>query len=170
MADNNMDRTEQATPYRLQKAREEGQVAKSADVVSVIVFITAIVFLYWRDVKKFFDGMSHKDADGFTYKTQINLTVATKWTGNSVYLGYKDWPSDRAFADFNGNIWFDTKDAGGLRSPGLAPHEFAHTVLGLDDAYKQIQIPAISLVDIGLQTVGRTILWVLLMGTSRAPI
>lgn len=48
MADSDMDRTEQATPYRLQKAREEGQVAKSADVVSVIVFIAAVVFLYWR--------------------------------------------------------------------------------------------------------------------------
>jgi flagellar biosynthetic protein FlhB len=48
MSDNDMDRTEQATPYRLQKAREQGQVAKSTDVVSVVTFVTAIVYLYWR--------------------------------------------------------------------------------------------------------------------------
>jgi flagellar biosynthetic protein FlhB len=48
MADNDMDRTEQPTPYKLRKAREKGQIAKSADFVSVLVFIVAIVFLYWK--------------------------------------------------------------------------------------------------------------------------
>lgn len=48
MAGDDMDRTEQATPYKLQKAREKGQVPKSADIVSVVVFITAVVFLYWQ--------------------------------------------------------------------------------------------------------------------------
>lgn len=48
MADSDMDRTEQATPHKLKKAEEKGQVAKSADFVSVAVFITAIIYLYAR--------------------------------------------------------------------------------------------------------------------------
>jgi flagellar biosynthetic protein FlhB len=48
MADNDTDRTEQPTPYKLKKAREKGQIAKSADLVSVLVFIVAIAYLYWK--------------------------------------------------------------------------------------------------------------------------
>ena len=48
MADSDMDRTEQPTPYKLQKAREQGQIAKSADFASVVVFIVAVVYLYWK--------------------------------------------------------------------------------------------------------------------------
>ena len=48
MSDQDLDRNEEATPYKLQKAREQGQVAKSPDVVSVVVFLVALVFLYWR--------------------------------------------------------------------------------------------------------------------------
>jgi flagellar biosynthesis protein FlhB len=48
MAEQDTDRNEAATPYKLEKAREKGQVAKSADVVSALVFTAAIVFLTWR--------------------------------------------------------------------------------------------------------------------------
>lgn len=41
MADEDLDRSEQATPYKLGKAREQGQVAKSADLTSALVFATA---------------------------------------------------------------------------------------------------------------------------------
>lgn len=51
MAGEDMDRTEQATPYKLKKAREKGQVAKSLDFVSVVVFLTAVVFLYVQGPK-----------------------------------------------------------------------------------------------------------------------
>lgn len=51
MADSDMDRTEQATPYKLRKAEEKGQVAKSPDFVSVIVFVTAIIYLYARGAR-----------------------------------------------------------------------------------------------------------------------
>lgn len=43
-----LDRNEAATPYKLQKAREQGQVAKSPDVISVIVFTCAMLFLTWE--------------------------------------------------------------------------------------------------------------------------
>ncbi|MBC3875071.1 EscU/YscU/HrcU family type III secretion system export apparatus switch protein [Undibacterium flavidum] len=53
MSDEDFDRSEDATPYKLEKAKEKGQVAKSTDAVSVLVFIVALVMLYWRGL----DGM-----------------------------------------------------------------------------------------------------------------
>jgi flagellar biosynthetic protein FlhB len=48
MAEQELDRNEPATPYKLQKARERGQVSKSMDVVSVLVFTVAMVFMNWK--------------------------------------------------------------------------------------------------------------------------
>jgi flagellar biosynthetic protein FlhB len=48
MAEQDLDRNEAATPHKLQKAREKGQVGKSADVVSALVLTVAIVYLYWK--------------------------------------------------------------------------------------------------------------------------
>lgn len=48
MAEQELDRGQAATPYKLQKARERGQVPKSADVVSVTVFTVAMIFLQWK--------------------------------------------------------------------------------------------------------------------------
>lgn len=50
MASEDFDRNEAATPYKLQKAKEKGQVAKSADVVSALVFGAAVVYLSWHGV------------------------------------------------------------------------------------------------------------------------
>lgn len=48
MADQDSDRSQQATPHKLQRAKERGQVAKSRDVVSAAVFTAAMVYLSWR--------------------------------------------------------------------------------------------------------------------------
>jgi flagellar biosynthesis protein FlhB len=48
MAEQDLDRNEAATPYKLEKAKDKGQVGKSADVVSALVFTVAIVYLYWK--------------------------------------------------------------------------------------------------------------------------
>ncbi|MDQ0069720.1 flagellar biosynthetic protein FlhB [Variovorax boronicumulans] len=48
MAEQDLDRNEAATPYKLQKARERGQTAKSTDVVAAVVFAVAVVYLNWR--------------------------------------------------------------------------------------------------------------------------
>ncbi|QRY35517.1 EscU/YscU/HrcU family type III secretion system export apparatus switch protein (plasmid) [Variovorax sp. PDNC026] len=48
MAEQDLDRNEAATPYKLQKARERGQTAKSTDFVATVVFVVAIVYLNWR--------------------------------------------------------------------------------------------------------------------------
>lgn len=43
-----LDRNEAATPYKLQKAKEQGQVAKSPDVIAVAVLACAMLFLAWE--------------------------------------------------------------------------------------------------------------------------
>lgn len=48
MAEQDMDRSQEATPYKLEKASERGQVAKSRDVVSAAVFTAAMAYLAWR--------------------------------------------------------------------------------------------------------------------------
>jgi flagellar biosynthetic protein FlhB len=48
MSEQDLDRNEAATPYKLQKAREKGQVGKSSEVVSAIVFTVAAAYLYWK--------------------------------------------------------------------------------------------------------------------------
>ncbi|MDQ0045421.1 EscU/YscU/HrcU family type III secretion system export apparatus switch protein [Variovorax boronicumulans] len=48
MAEQDLDRNQAATPFKLERAKERGQVAKSADVVSALVFCVAMVYLTWR--------------------------------------------------------------------------------------------------------------------------
>lgn len=43
--DTELDRNEAATPHRLDEARRKGQVAKSTDVVSAVVFAAAVVWV-----------------------------------------------------------------------------------------------------------------------------
>lgn len=44
--DTELDRNEAATPHRLSEAKRRGQVSKSADVVSALVFAAAVVWLH----------------------------------------------------------------------------------------------------------------------------
>ena len=46
MADQN--KTEKPTPRRRQKAREQGQVARSRDLVAALGTLTAVVLLAWQ--------------------------------------------------------------------------------------------------------------------------
>jgi flagellar biosynthetic protein FlhB len=55
MAEQDLDRSHAATPYKLEKARTRGQVAKSPDVVSTVVFTCAMVFLTWQGWKTWQD-------------------------------------------------------------------------------------------------------------------
>lgn len=45
MANEELDRNDAATPHKLSEARKRGQVPKSTDVVSVVVLVTAVVYL-----------------------------------------------------------------------------------------------------------------------------
>ena len=48
MSQSEMDKHLAATPYKIEKARERGEVAKSPDVVSAVVFTAAMIFLTWQ--------------------------------------------------------------------------------------------------------------------------
>lgn len=48
MAEQEMDRSEAASPYKLHKARERGQVSKSTEIISAVVFTGALFYLYGR--------------------------------------------------------------------------------------------------------------------------
>lgn len=55
MAEQEQDRSEKATPFKLEEARKRGQVAKSPDVVSLAVIAAGVAFLYamgWATVRK----------------------------------------------------------------------------------------------------------------------
>lgn len=43
-----LDRNLPATPYKLEKAKEKGQVAKATDLVGALVFTVAVLYLTWR--------------------------------------------------------------------------------------------------------------------------
>lgn len=78
MAEQDLDRTHAASPYKLQKARERGQVAKSADVVSAIVFTVAVVYLYWKG----WDGLRAQFAQDhvlLSHAGAIDASPATLW-------------------------------------------------------------------------------------------
>ena len=47
MAENDDDKTQEATPHRRQRAREEGQVAKSQDLASAALLLAGLAALSW---------------------------------------------------------------------------------------------------------------------------
>jgi len=48
MADQDLDRSEEATPHKLQKAREQAQTPRSPDATAATVFAVAILVLTWH--------------------------------------------------------------------------------------------------------------------------
>ena len=50
MSEQDLDRNEAATPFKLEKAREKGQTARSTEVVAAAVLGVAVVYLCWHGV------------------------------------------------------------------------------------------------------------------------
>ena len=48
MAEQDIDRSEEATPFKLQKARERAETPRSPDATACAVFLAAIAFLAWQ--------------------------------------------------------------------------------------------------------------------------
>ena len=48
MADQDIDRSEEATPHKLQQARERAQSPRSPDAVAAAVFLAAVLYLAWQ--------------------------------------------------------------------------------------------------------------------------
>ncbi len=74
------ERTEEATPKRKQKAIEEGNVAKSREFATSVIFITSIIFLYYY-VPVLMHGLE---------KIMVNFfnLLSFKLTSKSVYLTF----------------------------------------------------------------------------------
>lgn len=80
MADEqDFDRNEAATPYKLLKAQEKGQVAKSPEVISALVWTVAAVYLTWKG----WDSVRQQ----FIFDQSLLLRVAGLETG-----GASLWP------------------------------------------------------------------------------
>jgi flagellar biosynthetic protein FlhB len=72
MAEQDLDRNEEATPFKLDKARQKGQTARSTEVVAAAVLMVAVVYLCWHGVaamrelvglcRSFLVALAHKDA------------------------------------------------------------------------------------------------------------
>lgn len=78
MAEQDLDRQLPATPHKLQKAREKGQVARSADVVSAVVYTVAVVYLTWKG----WDGLRALfalDQQVLARAAQVQATQASLW-------------------------------------------------------------------------------------------
>lgn len=78
MAEQDLDRNEAATPYKLEKARERGQVAKSADAVSAVVFTVAVAYFYWKG----WDGLTSQFRYGHALLAQagrLDGSAASLW-------------------------------------------------------------------------------------------
>ncbi|WP_399681024.1 flagellar biosynthesis protein FlhB [Xenophilus sp.] len=48
MSEQDLDRSEAATPFKLRRAREKGQAARSTDAVGAVVFAVAAAYLGWK--------------------------------------------------------------------------------------------------------------------------
>lgn len=78
MAEQDFDRTEAATPYKLEQAKEKGQAGKSADVISALVFTVAAALLYWRG----WDGIARLfayDQALLVHAGRMQATPAALW-------------------------------------------------------------------------------------------
>jgi flagellar biosynthetic protein FlhB len=79
MAESDLDRNQPATQFKLLKARERGQVAKSTDVVSAIVFTSAMVFLAWQGWKGWREQF-HFDQALLAHAGRVDASPAALWS------------------------------------------------------------------------------------------
>ncbi|RMF42632.1 MAG: flagellar biosynthesis protein FlhB [Planctomycetota bacterium] len=75
MADSTGDKKHEATPYRRQKAREKGQVARSQDLGSALVLLVSVGILWWT---------GSAVADALARVMQASLTQQRYWTLDAV--------------------------------------------------------------------------------------
>lgn len=78
MAEQELDANQPATPYKLERARERGQVAKSADLVSTVVFTAAILFLISQGAKTW-QAQFRLDHALLAKAARIDASPATLW-------------------------------------------------------------------------------------------
>lgn len=78
MAEQELDRSENASPYKLEQARRRGSVAKSADLVSAIAFAVAAAYLYWQGWPLVLQQLMFDQAV-LGHVGRVQLTAAGTW-------------------------------------------------------------------------------------------
>lgn len=91
------DRTEEATPYRRQKAREKGQVARSRELPTALALIAIVMVLDWYamafllDWRTFFVEVLNRansaDFGNILYIMQMTARITAIWTFPCLFLG-----------------------------------------------------------------------------------
>ncbi|MGH9407384.1 MAG: EscU/YscU/HrcU family type III secretion system export apparatus switch protein [Terriglobia bacterium] len=91
------DRTEQATPYKRQKARDKGQIARSRELPSALALITIVIVLnayaesflvQWKSL--FTEGLASAQggaAEGIVSLTERTVRITGDWTLPCLLLG-----------------------------------------------------------------------------------
>ena len=81
MAETFGDKTYEATPYRRQKAREQGQVARSQDLASAAVLVLGLVIVLWlgRGVADFIAEYMRRQLSGDAWLTANRDFVVHEW-------------------------------------------------------------------------------------------
>ena len=94
MADQDMEKTEQATPKRREEAREKGQVAKSQEISSLAVLMTGTAALYYLFSIFFlfrYDNAVDKNivADRFMYLPSLGICILVgHWVDQLFFATY----------------------------------------------------------------------------------
>ena len=70
------DRTEEATPKRIQEAREKGDVARSAELTSAVLMISVVLLFYFNG-EAFLFGLTGAIQEIYSSLASINLTMVS---------------------------------------------------------------------------------------------
>src|SRR5438093_6177261 len=88
MADQDFDLTEEATPYKLQKAREQGSVAKSPELSALAILVTMVGTLYaigWD--RLILSVRLQQSILGHVNRTQWTVDGISAWIGQLAVSG-----------------------------------------------------------------------------------
>jgi flagellar biosynthesis protein FlhB len=91
------DKTQEATPFRRRKAREQGQIARSRELPSALALLTIVMVLggfaetfvaQWRQFFSQGLAMSHTQSpDNLLYVMEMTMRVAGGWTFPCLVVG-----------------------------------------------------------------------------------
>lgn len=131
------------------RAFNENRISVTRDEVNKVVTLHArgTIFgpLNWvavADAMDHWDELSHKDPDGYTYKSDVKFTRTNKEQGADVILNYKSIRELSAYAHPNGSVFLDNQYLNGAPA-GLLAHEITHAFFGVRDGYiKSVVMPS----------------------------
>ncbi|WP_426303914.1 EscU/YscU/HrcU family type III secretion system export apparatus switch protein [Acidovorax facilis] len=84
-ADEDIDKSLDATPHKLEKAREKGQVSKSNDVTSVVIFGATLLYISWEGSRILISHFySSKALLIQAFATQINQSTVEQLAASAI--------------------------------------------------------------------------------------